>query len=728
MRRFFILTLSLWCTAGGAQTIPLDSWHVHPSFNRIQAIAQLDGKIYAASYNGIFVVPQSGNEVEKITLPLLGSTVIRTLAVDAARNQLLIGYATGQLDILQGKNIFRFNRIRTATEIIGPKAIHHISIKNNKAYLATDFGVVVFDLTQREIRETWRNLGPAGEQRRVYQTTFKDDSIFLATENGIQGGSLNDNLPDFTRWRRFDQGVFNTNFTTLASFNNKLYTAIPGDGVYIYDEGMWTRQTFLTSENEYRLFSSGNFFYIIAGSRLFRFNAAHEAEEITSDLFTTPLCVQETSAGLVVGDSHNGLATGNGTAWQNILPNGPSFDVAFRLYEHRNRVFAVSGGYTGTFAPAGIEEPVNWYQMGGWSANEGWLSRDVTDVAYAGDKVCVGSFSEGLQVISSFESLIFNSGNSPLTGSRVTALTASGSVVWIANYNSLQPLHKLNPDNTFQSYAFPVIAARYPLDVLTDKLGQVWLRLNPAMGGGILVFNENTNNHVYLTEITGSGGLPSRNVYALAVDRNGFVWAGTDAGVAYFPDPGGVFSGNINAVKPIYEGRFLLRDEKVTAIAIDGGNRKWFGTERGIWLFDALVTEQLRYFNSANAPLPAEVIQDLLITPQGEVFAATSQGLASYRTDATEPSEKLSGIRIFPNPVPATFTGWVGISGLTRESTVRITDLTGRLIWQGHSNGGMASWNVRDHGGQRPPTGIYLVFAITADGRETMVGKLALIN
>lgn len=85
------------------------------------------------------------------------------------------------------------------------------------------------------------------------------------------------------------------------------------------------------------------------------------------------------------------------------------------------------------------------------------------------------------------------------------------------------------------------MAARYPLDMVIDKLGQIWMRLNPATGGGILVFNENTNNHVYLTEITGSGGLPSRNVFSLAVDRNGFVWAGTDAGVAYFPNPASVF-------------------------------------------------------------------------------------------------------------------------------------------------------------------------------------------
>lgn len=728
MRSLLILSALTCCVAGNTQPVPLGNWRVHPSFNRVPAIAQLNGKLYAASANGIFIVQPPGNETEEITLPLLGSSGIRTLAPDAATAQLLIGYADGQLDILQGKNIFRFNRIRTATEITGSKVIHHIGIKNNYAYLSTDFGVVVFDLIQREIRETWRNLGPAGEQRSVYQTAFKEDSIFLATENGIQGGSLNDNLLDFTKWKRFNQGAFNRDFTSLIFFNGSLFTAIPDDGMYRYDAGTWVRQTYLNPEPAYRLFSSANFLYVIAGSRLYKINPFDEVTEVTADLFTQPLSVVETTAGLIVGDSHNGLLIQNSTTWQNILPNGPTTDVVSRLRYHRGAVFTIPGGYTAFFTPAGTDQPVNRFMLYNWQVPTGWLNHDVTDLVYAGNKVVVGSFSEGLQVITPSENLFFNAGNSPLTGSRVTALASSGSMVWIANYNSLQPLHKLNPDNSFQSYSFPVTAARYPLGMVTDPIGQLWIRLNPLMGGGVLVFNENTNSHVYLTEISGAGGLPSRNVYSLAVDRNGYVWVGTDAGVAYFPNPAAVFSGNVNAVKPVFEGRYLLREEKVTAISIDGGNRKWFGTERGIWLFDKSVTEELQYFSKVNAPLPSDRIQDILATPHGEVFIATAQGLVSYRADAEEPQTQLSQIRIFPNPVQASITGWVGISGLTAESTVRITDLSGRLIWQGHSNGGLAAWNVRDSGGQRPPSGIYLVFVISADGQETLVGKLALIN
>ncbi len=728
MRNVWTSILLLGCFTTMSQSLPLGLWRIFPSFNRIHSVAYLPNTLYAAADIGLIAVTQ--NNIETLTLPLLGSTGIRALAAHTANNQLLIGYETGQLDILQNKAIFKYTTIRNNTQITGPKAIHHILIHNSNAYLATAFGVVVFDLNQREIRETWRNLGPQGETYTVYQAAIKDDSIFLATEGGIQGGSLQDNLLDFTRWKRFNQGTFNRPFSSLVSFNGFLFTAIPNDGLYRYDGLIWQRQDYLINQSTYHLFASNTHLYVTTANQLYRISPGGVPEEITSSLMTHPLCVTETPAGLAVGDEKNGLLTETGTVWQSLLPNGPTTDRMFRLRldDIRKRLYALSGGYTSLFAPSGTEQPVNYYQLNGWNTQPLWLSRDVTDVAFTGNKVCIGSFSMGLQVITPDGSFDFNSGNSPLTGNRITALAAEGPNVWIANYNSAQPLHRLNADNTFTSFSFPLTAARYPLDLLVDRHGSIWMRLNPATGGGLLVFNPATSQQAYLNEITGSGGLPSRQVYSITSDRNGWVWVGTDAGVAYFPNPEQVFSGNINAVKPVFEGRFLLRDEKVTALAIDGGNRKWFGTQQGVWLFNATASTLLQYFNTSNSALPSNNIQNLAVDDSGHVWIATSQGLAVYRSDVSEPAGTEAVIKIFPNPVPPTFTGWVGISGLPESSTVRITDLAGKLIWQAVSNGGTAAWNVRDYNGQRPPAGIYLVFAISANGEETLAGKLALIN
>lgn len=729
MHRFAVLwaMLLFQSYAAPAQEIPLNSWRLHPSFSRIIAVGSLQDKLFAAANHAVLIA--EGNRVESLTRPYLGSSLIRCLASDAVRQQILIGYADGHLDLLQGRTITPFDRIRQTSGITGSRAINHILPAQLFAYLATDFGVVVFDLQQRNIRETWRNLGRTGELYRVYMSAIRGDTIFLATENGVQAGNLNDNLLDFSRWKHFDQGTFARAIHDVVAFNNRIYTAINDDGIYSYETGTWTHLHFLQNESSYRLFATSSHLYVVAGNRLYRISPTHDVEEIIHPLLTEPLGITEFSGRLWVGDARNGLLRQTTQGWDQIIPGGPSFDTALRLRQHERQILALSGGYTSAFLPAGIQQPVNVFRQGTWSVRSDWLQDDVTDVAFQGNRTVVASFGGGLQVRTAEQVVNFTAANSPISGGRVTALASSPGGIWVANYNSAQPLHRLLPDNTFESYTFPISAARYPLDLLMDDLGQVWMRLNPVMGGGILVFNHATLAYIYLTEMPGSGGLPSRNVYALQKDRNGNIWAGTDAGVAYFTSPQQVLSGTVNAVKPVFGGRFLLRDEKVTAIAVDGGNRKWFGTESGLWLFTEDADTEILHFTSRQSPLPSDIIRSLAVDPEsGEIFIATDQGLASYRSDATAPALSSSRIRIFPNPVPPQFAGWVGISGLGENTTVRITDLSGRLIWQTRSNGGTASWHVRDYSGSRPPAGIYLVFAVSEDGSETLIGKLALIN
>src|SRR5690606_6088481 len=189
-----------------------------------------------------------------------------------------------------------------------------------------------------------------------------------------------------------------------------------------------------------------------------------------------------------------------------------------------------------------------------------------------------------------------------------------------------------------------------------DYAGSVWAVLNPSAGGGILVFNREDNSSAYLTDVAGSGGLPNRNVRCLSADRNGSMWVGTDNGVAYFANPAAVFGTDVNAVRPIFENRFLLNGEKVTSIAVDGGNRKWVGTERGVWLFGPDGDEMIYNFTSENSPLPSGNIRSIAINGQsGEVFLATDRGTVSFRSDATVSEGNFSSVKIFPNPVTSEF-------------------------------------------------------------------------
>jgi len=167
----------------------------------------------------------------------------------------------------------------------------------------------------------------------------------------------------------------------------------------------------------------------------------------------------------------------------------------------------------------------------------------------------------------------------------------------------------------------------------------------------------------------------------------------------------------------------------VTSIAIDGGNRKWMGTGRGVWLFNPTGEALVHHFTTANSPLLSDNILDIEINAQtGEVFFATDKGLVSFRGDATEGTAVFQQVKIFPNPVTSAFMGTVAINGLATDAIVKITDISGKMIWQTQAQGGTASWNVQDYHGKRAATGIYLVFASTPDGSESAVGKIAVID
>jgi hypothetical protein len=726
---FVLVTVSLSGIMCRAQEIPLGAWRTHNSYSSIHSIAIGPSNVYGASANGLVVVDPLANELKALTkLDGLSGVDITDVAYDQPRNQVLLSYADGTMDIVRQQEIIQYTRLKDSPTIPGSKRINHITIRQGLAYLSADYGVVVFDLAQLEVKETWRDLGPQGQTLRILESTFLQDSVFLATANGVIAGNISSNLLDFANWKRFSDGPFSAPIISITVFNAKVYTVINGAGLYAYESGKWSLINF--SGSAFNRLGTGSHLYVTENSTLWKLNSAGIFSKVESDKIAQPFYAAEDGSGkLWIADLRNGLVSDRSGIFMKYIPNGPTFYGSFRLRNNNKKLYAVSGGYTSLYTPAGKSEQVNYFTSGVWQTDASLIQQDVTDLAFSGTKMFVSTFGSGLQVIDNGISLLYTNVNSPLSTNRITAMASSSEGIWVTNYGAPQPLHLLKNDNTWQSFSFPGAVTQFPTQLLVDGIGQVWMALNPAQGGGLLVFNRERNQHVYLNEATGTGALPSRSVYALAVDRDGQVWVGTAAGVAYFPNPAQVFSSSVNAVKPIFNGRFLLRDETVTTIAVDGGNRKWIGTQRGVWLFDPFGENQVYNFNTTNSPVLSDVFVDIEIEPTtGEVFFGTDKGIVSYRADATEAQNDFSDVRIFPNPVLATFTGEVSISGLAMDARVKVTDISGRLIWQTEANGGTATWNVRDYNGRRASTGMYLVIAVSRDASESIVGKIAVIN
>lgn len=359
-------------------------------------------------------------------------------------------------------------------------------------------------------------------------------------------------------------------------------------------------------------------------------------------------------------------------------------------------------------------------------------------------KPVYNSSSATIRILHAGEKLIVTTGTAivtidnanatqPLTNGLFTHLRsgfqASNNVFWVADaQNGLLTnrfgVFQQNSPEQGDTTIFP-----RPDSTITDLNGFVWTRLPESLGGGIMVSSADGSKRKVLSTSIGNGTLPASRINSLALDTDGYVWFASAKGVGYFVADGVLEASRVDAVLPVYGRRRLFNNEECTAIAVEPGNRKWIGTRTGLYQFNPDGTEMLRKFTSSDSPLPSDVISALRFESEtGLLFADTPAGMVSYQSDAKAPVEQLSRITIFPNPVRPGYAGLVGINGMTDQSTVKITDLAGRLIFETRSQGGMASWDLNDYTGRRARAGVYIVFVVAADGTEHQAGKLAIIN
>ncbi len=735
-----LLSTFLFDIVEAQENIPIDTWRAHISFQSIHSVALTNAHVYGAAENGVMIFNTDDNSLTGYSkLDGLSSSGITYISADPITKKVLIAYGDGNLDILQENTITNFDRLKNSETIPGSKRINHISFRNSFAYLSTDYGVVVFDITKQEVKETWRDLGATGATLKIFQSTFLNDSIFLATEKGVLAGNLNDNLLDFNKWSRFNAGALSGSIKSVATSNAKVFAAVNSSGIYHFTGANWTLESFLQGISFQSLNGSPNNLFIATADELWKLSTGNTLIQIQSDLISSPFMATEDGSGkLWIGDGEHGLVSNRAGSFETYLPNGPANTQTSKMKFHEGILYGVGGGYNGSFVALGNKGNYDLLERGLWTTQSSTML-DVTDIDFSTNNefTFTSSFGYGVESRNS-QGVVqrYDESNSPLINLNppgdfvnITSIESSSNGLWIANYGANNPLHLLKPDNTWESFSFAANASKYPTELAIDVYNQVWMIANPDQGGGIVVYKKEENKSAYLTDVAGSGGLPSRNVRSIAMDRDGYVWVGTDIGVAYFIDPFDLFTPGVNAIKPIFENRFLLKDDKVTALAVDGGNRKWMGTERGVWLFDATGETLIHNFTAENSPLLSNAIRSIAINDKtGEVFFSTDKGVISYRSDATSGTDKFESVKIFPNPVTPEFTGMVGISGLANDAIVKITDISGKLIWQTKANGGTATWNVRDYNGRHAATGMYIVFSATEDGGENAVGKIAVIE
>ncbi|GGG58025.1 type IX secretion system anionic LPS delivery protein PorZ [Hymenobacter glacieicola] len=773
----FFLTVSA-SEVRAQSTAGYGDWQLHLPTNRAKALAEVGDRVYVAAEDAFFYFDKGLNTTQLLSRrDGLHDVGVNTLAYDSVSQQVVVAYRNTNLDILRLKDgaILNLTDI-LRKEISGTKTINHIHVAGRMAYLSCSFGIVALDLTRLEIRDSYTNIGPGGTVVRVYATAVAGNQLFAATSNGLMRAPLAGNLLDYRAWTTDLPNRGGDSFRTVAVQSGQVFAGSIGDQLYRYNPATpatgWQPVAPSLRGAEFRQLTASRAGLLVTdNTKVSVLNPATGAVTATlrPALLRDPRAALRTREGAYfLADFASGLLkTTDGQQAQQFITNAPAQAQAYSVLAdaRSNTVDIFSGGYSDRYLQRDYRRGFFEYKNGQWTTIDtvNLPSTTFPNPVYPNPKdlsrgtrtpdgtLYIASYGNGLlEWKGPGKFRLFNPTSglpNPLRSAisdpnytRVTDVTTDAEgKVWVVNRHQVAGQSGL--------FVFDPVASAWTIvpyfggsenleRLVLDDAGNAWVSRARAPIGttlGLNVLNPTTRENRYFGV---SDGLPDGEIYDLVKDRQGYIWAATLKGPAVFSDLGGIFNSAepLGFTTPIVQrgegtGFAALRDEAIRAIAVDGGNRKWFATDRGLWLFNEDGNEALAHFTTANSPLPSDRIVDVEVNDKtGEVFVVTDAGVVSYRGGATVTEGKPSCASVSPNPVRTDFTGQVGISGLSNNASVKITDVAGRLVYQTRANGGTVTWNLADYNGRRVQSGVYLVLSSDADGKNGCVSKVAVVE
>jgi ligand-binding sensor domain-containing protein len=746
-----------------------NNWHSYLSYYQVIAITQGDQQIFAANQSGLFAYHLTDKSFTSAsTVEGLSDNGITAISYSAVANGVLIGYNNGNLDILAGKSVRNLPYIKIKPSIV-KKTINNILTEGDFAWLSCDFGIVKINLRKWEVAETWI-IGPQATAIAVKDFTADDTYFWAATEAGLYKAAKNNpNLQDFHSWElQEDPLLFNKSFSSVATYQGRILVCDSDGHCYSFTGGVW-QQGYLEITGIQKIKASPSGVMVISDARVDVFTDNSQRTitnygNLTSKsvkIYPQDLLISS-SGELWIGDHVFGLVNQKtlGT-FELAVPASPADNHASRLQLSEKGLYVATASSDPEVAdlPAAIHrlKQQQWFSINEYTQSDLSGLRNITQVVPSplNDEHFWASTRgdgllefEGLRMVKNYNST--NSTLAAFNGKCQTgglALDKAGNL-WITNPFVQNQLHLLKPDGTFKPLHYPGIDNQFEAagEIIISQTDTKWIIVNNsdlfALKTGAT--SDNSSDDQYRktsvrsrfsnSETTIIKGHNQLN--ALVEDHNGYLWAGTENGVVLYSDPESLFGDtDFYGIQPSVDygdGLFhpLLDNQSITTIAIDGGNRKWFGTTNsGVYLYSEDGSQMITHFDTENSPLFSNHINNIAIDNRtGEVFFATDQGLLSYSGDATSGEKTFNHLFVWPNPVRETFHGDITIDGLTADSEVKITDITGKLIYKSTSNGGRATWNGRARNGERVNTGVYLIFCSTSDGAQSRVIKLLLIH
>lgn len=775
-----LLTINSWLFAQDFST----SWKGHFSYYNIVDLTKSEDKLYAAGENSIFIYdPLTQEEVTLTTIDGLTGDNISRIYFSEIYQLLIIGYENGLIQIYNEND----GDILTIVDIVDKqtippdkKKINHFNEFNEFIYIASDFGISVYNLEQLEFDDTYF-IGDGGAQIGVEQTSIDQGFIYAACQdnNGLKKALItSENLINFQEWETFSPG----NFRAINSVLGNLYALRNDNRVFkILDTGIneilayaQIPRDFRNIKNEIVVTLTGrvdiydnNFLVQIEISKNDFDTIDSDTSFITTEIIGDNIYIATNNSGVLVFN-RNDLITFN-----TLIPSGPFLNNAFSIEALPNGVWVSYGEYSRTFNP-GVFNRRGISNLDG----EEWvnISRDSIFGAIDLNTISINPFNSSQVFISSFQSgilevndnvptILYDESNSGLeslinpNNPNFKSIRTSAStfdrdgVLWSLTGRIQSPLKSYDPNTSnWESFDFGEVIS----NPLTSELGYGAITIdnsgNKWIGGlrlGFIGFRQ--SDGLVKNIISEEQNLPDTAINAVAVDDRNQVWIGTAKGLRVLFNPDGFFEEDtpiLNSIIIEEDGlaQELLFQQFIRDIEVDGSNNKWIATaDVGVFYLSEDGQEAIFHFTKDNSPIPSNNVVDISIDDtNGTVYIATTSGLVSFQSGSSKPVESLNTAFVFPNPVRPGFNAVddkIKIKDISENVNIKITDIEGNLVAEAQSNtnqrnqgynleidGGTAFWNGKNLSGRKVSSGVYLIMLTDLDSIETKVLKLMVVR
>ena len=765
-----------------AQDAPIGEWRTHLAFPNAIDVSSCEAFTVYATNESIVYHYHDNLEVRKLDkVNALSQANPKLVACNPyVEGQVIVLYEDGAIDILQDEEVIHYITFIADATIIGLRGMREISFaEDDLAFISTDFGFLLLDPIEGVIREDVRSPFP------VNDVAVLRADLYVATTDGVrllQDFRVQSILRDISQYENLGNGILNTGTEAalcIEEWRDEIYVGFNDKSFILSGRGTTIEQNISDLCASVVDITAGpnNLIFSIAGcGGIKRVRVSSTGRDFTglendclgSNLFSAVEAPNGRISTAGTGsDGENGFHYYDdaSSSCKTLLINSPLTSSVFDIDIRDGVVAVAAGGIDDQSGYTFNGDGVFLFRDNTWTTynnkTRSIFARDLPDsprpldfstVTIAGDQsLFAGAFFEGLvslDLADSTQDVIFDELNSSLrthTGDtkrvRVAGTTFDNDGnLWVSNFGAARPLSVRTPDGEWTSFSIDECGGRntFRTIVVDENTGIAWIQTDD----GVIAYDtkgtfSDTSDDDCRSFTGDNAGLPPADVKSMVQDKDGVIWVGSTNGIGLISCTGNPFDPNCNGFRPpvVVDGipGFFFDGELIRSMEVDGGNRKWIGTDNGLFLIDDSGDEQLEFFTVDNSPLLDNKITSLAFdNDSGALWIGTDRGLMTLQTEATGSADFFFGnVEVYPQPVRPEYDGPIAIRGLATNSNVKITDAAGRLIFETDSIGGQAVWDGRDYTGRRPASGVYFVWATATEAfnsPEAVVAKIALLR